>query len=258
LPKSLETDAEVNEVPLKSRFSGDHTTLSPPPICTSSSYEGESACWHRKPREVGSWDSSITMVNVESPHLGPSSLPPMGYGGVRSNYSPMPSSNARTLTQDTIPMHLDPPISPKTIPAALHYISPIEPAKAMTTNGGHRTSQAACQTSPPKSNNFIREERLQYEKQHYPFVTGRTSVSSRKGILKTSPTYVARKSSQSHPHLPSNGTLASTHSKEGLNGVSQSSVSTSPLRGSITSLSDEASTSPHSGERRKSVAWDVC
>lgn len=193
------------------------------------------------------------MVDVESPHLGPSSLRPMGNGGIQSNFSPGPTSNFFAPTPHTIPMrsllpHLDRPISPKTIPATTHYISPVEPARVVTTNGAYRAAQAAYQTSPPKFNNFVREER-------FPFIaSGRTSVSSRKGILKTSPTYVARNPSQSLPHLPSDGTLATTHTREGINDVSRSSVSSSPLRGSITSkpATDEASISPYSRERRKS------
>ena len=201
------------------------------------------------------------MVDGESAHISPSSLSSIGSGGIRSNYSPVPTSNAYAPTPHTIPVrsflpHLDSPISPKTILASSHYISPVEPAKAVTTEGAYR---AAYQTSPPKSNNFVREERpdiSQNERQPFPSTaSGGTSVSSRKGILKTSSTYVARNSSQSLSHSPSDGALASTHTREGLNDFSRSSVSASPLRESITSQltsSDEVSVSPFSGERRKS------
>ena len=202
------------------------------------------------------------MVDVESPRLGPSSLPPMVNGGIRSNYSPVPTSNAYAPTPHTIPtrsllQHLDHPISPKTIPATSHYISPpVEPTKAVTTDGMHRATQAAYQTSPTKSKREERSDISQNERQHFPsMASGRTSVSSRKGILKTSSTYVARNPSQSLPHLPSDGTLASTNTREGINDASRSSVSASPVRGSITSQltsSGEASVSRYSEERRNS------
>ncbi|KAF8351091.1 hypothetical protein F5887DRAFT_1193778, partial [Amanita rubescens] len=264
--KSLESGGEVNGRLEKSSFSGDHTALCPPPTCTSSSYEGESAHWRGKPREIGSWDSCVTMVNAGSPHLDPSSYAANADGGIPSTYSPIFTSNAYTPTPQTTLMpsrlpQLDPPVSPKTIPAPPYYIFPVEPVKAVTTDGVHRTTQAARQTSPLKSNNSAGEERSDIsrnERQNRSSTaSGRSSASSsRKGILKTSPTYVARTSSQSPPYrlLSSDGDLASTFAKEGLNGVFQSSSSASPLRGSITpqSASSDGASISNSERRRRS------
>jgi hypothetical protein len=202
------------------------------------------------------------MVNAGSPHLDPSSN---ADGGIPSTYSPIFTSNAYTPTPHTTLMpsrlpQLDPPVSPKTIPAPPYYIFPVEPVKAVTTDGAHRTAQAARQTSPLKSNNSAGEERSDIsrnERQNRSSTaSGRSSASSRKGILKTSPTYVARNSSRSPPYrlLSSDGDLASTLAKEGLNGALQSSSSTSPLRGSIThhSASSDGASISNSGRRRRS------
>ncbi len=200
------------------------------------------------------------MVNAGSPHLDPSAN---ADGGIPSTYSPIFTSNAYTPTPHTTLMpsrlpHLDPPVSPKTIPAPPYYVFPLEPVKAVTTDGAHRTAQAARHTSLLKSNYSAGEEKSDIsrnERQNRSSTaSGRSSASSRRGILKTSPTYVARNSSQSPPYrlLSSDGALAS---KEGLNGVLQSSSSASPLRGFITpqsASSDGASTISNSGRRRRS------
>ena len=264
LPKSLDSGAKVNGPPEKSSFSGYHAALSPPPICTSSSYEGESAHWRGKPREMGSWDSCVTMVNARSPHLNPSSA--NANEGMPSTCSPIFTSNAYTLTPHTtlIPSrlpHLDPPVSPKTIPAPPYYVSPVEPVKAAITDGAHRMAQTARQTSPLKSNYSAGEEKSDISRNdrqnRSSTSSGRSSVSSRKGILKTSPTYVARNSSQSLPYRPllsSDGALTSTLAKEGLNGVLQPSSSATPLRGPIShqSASSDGACISNSGRRRRS------
>ncbi len=101
------------------------------------------------------------MVNAGSPHLDPSAN---ADGGIPSTYSPIFTSNAYTPTPHTTLMpsrlpHLDPPVSPKTIPAPPYYVFPLEPVKAVTTDGAHRTAQAARHTSLLKSNYSAGEEK---------------------------------------------------------------------------------------------------
>ncbi|KAK2462268.1 hypothetical protein APHAL10511_005574 [Amanita phalloides] len=219
LPNSLECDTEDGQVHEKSCSEKGAALCPRPPTCTSSSYEGENVRWRGKTRELGSWDSSVTMVNAGSPRLPPTSHLPMNDGTPSSTHTPILTSNIFTLNKtpiSTLIAPLDPPVSPKTISA----MCPTEPVKAVTTDGVHRAGQGTRRSSPVKEEN--NRDLTLSKSQHLAMLSNRNPGSSPKGILKTSPTYIARDSCPSTSRLSGHTPPCVSPAKDGIDELSAS------------------------------------
>ncbi|KAF8629597.1 hypothetical protein AX15_003343 [Amanita polypyramis BW_CC] len=262
LPNALENGLEVGASSEKSHVAAERAIISPRPhICTASSYEAENVRWRGKTRDVGSWDSSVTMVNTGSPRIPPSShLSNFNEASPRT-YSPIFSANMLVPTPNTSPIpvcvpRLDTPVSPKTMPMVSNYVSPAEPGKAMTADWAYRTMTPPRRSAILKPNGVNQEKKradnLVSEVRSVPLT--RNPGSSPKGILKTSPTYVARNSSKSPLHLSSpddvHGPMAPTltGNEDDSNAHSSHPLSPPPARAGYHSRNESISSRPISDE----------
>ncbi|KAF8628172.1 hypothetical protein AX17_006042 [Amanita inopinata Kibby_2008] len=191
------------------------------PSYTSASADGENIRWRGKTRDVGSWDSAATAVNDDPPRIPPFSHPPVNNGFSPINTYTIPSSPviyAPTPLTPSVPAfaRLHSPVSPKTTHMP-NYMSPTEPLKAITIEREHRVAQSPQRGSVLGFNHPINAAKKgdvspNEGKAALLVDVSTNSASSPKGILKTSPTYIARKSSvsQAYPSLGS-GSSPSSH-----------------------------------------------